>query len=86
MLKQKLGKNMKEIRLGKNLSQQEAAQMCNISTEYWGRVERGEVSASINVIEKIADGLQVEVEMLLAEDGKVLSAEADVTSGGKSEG
>ena len=68
MLKEQLGKNIKYLRNQWGLSQEMAAELCDISEKYWGMIERVEVSASIDIIEKIANGMQIKVGILLQEE------------------
>ena len=46
-----------------------AAEVCDISSRYLGRIERGKASVGIDKIEKISKGLGVAVEKLLAARG-----------------
>ncbi len=59
-----LGQEIRRLREGKNLSQEEFAGLADIDRAYYGGIERGERNvAAINII-KIADALDVEVGQL----------------------
>lgn len=65
MLKEDFGQNVRYYRKEKKLTLEMAAELCDISSRYLGRIERGKQSATIDVIEKISKGLDVPVEKLL---------------------
>lgn len=71
MLRKTLGWNMKYHRMKEKLSQEQAAELCHISSKYWGKLERGEQAATIDTLEKIAAGLGISVTELLKEQGDV---------------
>jgi len=56
-----LAKKIKQVRLDKNLSQEEVASKAGISTNYYARVERGEASPSIDVAEQITKALGIKL-------------------------
>lgn len=53
------GGRLKELRLEKNLTQQELAEKINLSTNFIGMVERGERNTSVDKIFKLAKALDV---------------------------
>ncbi len=53
-------KKLKEIRLLKNISQEDLGSMSGLHRTYIGSIERGERNVSIDNIEKIAKALAVE--------------------------
>lgn len=55
------GKKVAEIRRQQNLSQEELAFRCGVHRTYIGAIERGEKSPTLNTIEKIAKGLNIEI-------------------------
>lgn len=55
------GKKVAEIRKLQNLSQEELAFRCGVHRTYIGAIERGEKSPTLNTIEKIAKGLNIEI-------------------------
>lgn len=55
------GKKVAEMRKMQHLSQEELADRCNIHRTYIGSIERGEKSPTLNTVEKIANGLNVDI-------------------------
>jgi len=60
-LLKKFGQVIREIRTGKNLSQEAFADLCNLDRTYIGGVERGERNISIANISKIANALEISI-------------------------
>lgn len=58
-------KNVRQIRRLKELSQEELAHQANISRVYIGEVERGERNITIDLMERIAEALDIPLEQLL---------------------
>lgn len=61
----KFAKRLKTLRLEKALSQEELASLCGIDRTYIGRLERLERNPSLEILQKIADGLGIELTELL---------------------
>ena len=61
----KFGKNIRDIRSKKGLSQEEASKICHISVTYLAGIERGERNPSLSVIENICKGLKVKPSQVL---------------------
>ncbi len=59
-----VGKNIKSFRVQRGLSRRKAAQLTGISPAYWSYLERGEKNPSINLINRIASVLGVDVHLL----------------------
>jgi transcriptional regulator with XRE-family HTH domain len=59
-LQQKVGKRIQEIRIEKNISQQELAAKCNFEKSNMSRLEKGNANATLSTLEKVCDALQVE--------------------------
>ena len=57
--------NLRRIRHGKQLTQEEMADRSGLSARYIGAIERADVSASVTVLGQIADALSVEPGELL---------------------
>lgn len=55
----RIGKNIKELRCGKGLSQSELAYMCNFEKTNMSRIESGKNNPTIKTLLKIADALEV---------------------------
>ena len=62
--------NMKQIRLGKGLTQEKLAEGAGLHPNYISSVERGERNISIGNIERISRALGVPMTELLAEPEK----------------
>lgn len=62
MIKETIGKRIKEIRLSKNLSQEKLALISNVDRTYIASVESGKRNISIVNLEKIIKALDVNFE------------------------
>lgn len=49
------GNTVRRIREGRKMSQEEFAGMCGTSRAYYGRIERGEHSVTLEVCQKISE-------------------------------
>lgn len=65
MLNERLSKNLKKLRHENNWTQETAAELCDISPRFWGKIERCKANPTLGTLEKIASGLGVSVEELL---------------------
>jgi len=59
------GKNLRTVREGKGLSQEETAKLSNISTTHYAGIERGEENPTFSVIENICKALKVKSSEVL---------------------
>lgn len=59
-IQQKVGKRIVEIRIQKNISQQELASKCNFEKSNMSRLEKGNANATLSTLEKVCDALQIE--------------------------
>lgn len=55
----KVAKKIKEIRLSKGLTQVDIAEKADMNSNYYAKIERGEVKPSADAYEKIAKALHV---------------------------
>lgn len=60
----KFGNRLREIRLAKNLSQEMLANDADIPINQVGRIERAEISTSLNTVYKIAKALEIDIKEL----------------------
>ncbi len=60
-----LGEKIREVRLSKNLSQENLSFDANLSRNQVGRIERGEFSASITTLRKISSALGIKTKDLI---------------------
>ena len=63
-INEQFGKRVAELRRKKHLSQEALADLCGIHRTYIGTIERGEKSPTLNMVEKVAKGLDVRVKDL----------------------
>lgn len=61
-----LGKRIRALRKAKGLTQEGLAAASESGSKYISEVERGEANLTVNLLEKIAEGLDVEVSSLLS--------------------
>ena len=66
-------KNLRKLRLAKNLSQEDLADLANLHRTYVGSVERGERNISIDNMEQLAKALDCTISELLTEETKDLN-------------
>ena len=50
---------LRRFREGRDMSQSDFAEMCQISRAYYGRIERGEHSATVEMCGRIAEALGI---------------------------
>lgn len=67
MLRIIFGMNLRHYRLHQGLTQEEAAARCKISSEYWGKMERAVQAATLDMLEKVSIGLQIDAKDLLTQ-------------------
>ncbi|MCM8569534.1 helix-turn-helix domain-containing protein [Gramella jeungdoensis] len=60
-LQKKVGKRIQELRLLKNISQQDLAAKCNFEKSNMSRLEAGRVNSTLATLNKIANGLDVNI-------------------------
>lgn len=63
-VKEKLGQRILEIRREKSLSQEKLALKANIDRAYMHLIEKGKTNVSIELIEKIAIALEIDIKQL----------------------
>jgi len=64
MLKINLGEKIRYLRKSNDLTQQQLADKADIDYSYLGAIERGEKNPTLDIIEKIANGLEIEIYKL----------------------
>lgn len=62
-----LGENLKSYRRLNKISQEELAARADLSTRGYGKIERGEVSASLETLDKLARSTGLTLSELLKE-------------------
>jgi len=64
-IKEKVGFNIRKVREGLELSQEELAFLAGLHRAYIGQIERGEKNIGLRNLEKIAKALNVNIKVLL---------------------
>lgn len=79
-----LGQNVRAIRSGRGLSQEEFAELLGVHRTYVGGIERGERNLSLRSVERLADALDTEPLALLVnrDDGEAALLRAAATGTG----
>jgi transcriptional regulator with XRE-family HTH domain len=70
-----LGANMMLLRKKKGLSQADLGKMIGTSGDIIGRYERGDIKPSIEVVQKVADALEVSIDYLVGKTTTLLDKE-----------
>ena len=60
-----IGSNIRETRKNKSISQEQLALLTTIDRSYLGRIERGEVSITVEKLYQISQTLNVDLKILL---------------------
>lgn len=55
----KVAKKLKSLRLERDLTQADVAEKAKMSTNYYAKIERGELRPSVDIYERIAKALKV---------------------------
>jgi transcriptional regulator with XRE-family HTH domain len=63
---QAFGDALRELREERGLSQEAAALTCGIDRSYFGRLERGQKTPTLNTVWRIADAFETQPSDLLA--------------------
>jgi len=66
-----LGENVRSLRIERQITQEQLAELCDLHRTYIGAIERGDRNVSLNNITKIAIALNVTPSDLLKFDGKI---------------
>jgi transcriptional regulator with XRE-family HTH domain len=77
-LKEVMAVNLRRLRYAKGLTQEELAAKSGLSSRYIGKIERAEVAASVTVLGRIAEGLDVEASDLVRRTSPKESAPSEV--------
>jgi transcriptional regulator with XRE-family HTH domain len=64
-LKEVMAVNLRRLRHAKGMTQEELAERAGLSARYVGGIERADVSASVTVLGRIAEALEVEATELV---------------------
>ena len=61
------GKILRKLREGRHMTQEEFAGLCGISRAYYGRIERGEHSATLELCQRISEATGLSFSELFAD-------------------
>jgi transcriptional regulator with XRE-family HTH domain len=64
-LKEVVAINLRRLRNAKQMTQEDLAERTGLSVRYVGAIERADVSASVTVLGRLADGLNVDAADLV---------------------
>jgi transcriptional regulator with XRE-family HTH domain len=70
------GRQLRDLRLDRELSQEKLAELCGVHRNYIGRVERAETNMKFDRVIKLAAGLKVRPEQLFRPIPRQTLAEA----------
>ncbi len=56
-----LGQRVRSLRKAKGQTQEELGAVCGVNYKFIGGIERGEENPSLSILQKIAEGLEVEL-------------------------
>lgn len=62
---EEIGKRIREARKALKLTQEAASERCDITSSYYGNLERGDKKMSVETLARISQGLHVSVDYLL---------------------
>lgn len=65
-----IGAKIKLHRIAKNLTQEELAEVSNMTASYLGQIERGTKDFRIHTIEKIANALEININSLFTDENE----------------
>ncbi|UCF56785.1 MAG: helix-turn-helix domain-containing protein [Deltaproteobacteria bacterium] len=68
MDEKQIAKNIKKIRLEKNLSQEKLAKLSGLTKGYISKIEKSDKAPPLSTLSKIANALNVDITILTAED------------------
>lgn len=61
-----VGRNIRRLRRESNISQEELARLAKIDRSHIGRIERGEINATLLMLERISKALKTNVNSFVA--------------------
>ena len=68
MLRERVARNLRRLRQEKSVSQEELAHRAQVNRNYVGMLEREEYAATVDMLEKLADALEVDPGEFLRAD------------------
>ena len=71
MDEKQIAKNIKKIRLSKNLSQEKLAELSGLTKGYISKIEKSDTAPPLSTLSKIATALKVDITLLTAEQYEI---------------
>ena len=71
MDEKQIAKNIKKIRLSKNLSQEKLAELSGLTKGYISKIEKSDTAPPLSTLSKIATALKVDITLLTAEHAEI---------------
>ena len=65
-----IGNRIRVARTVLNLTREEAAERCGITSSYYGNLERGDRRMSLDTLVRISEGLDLSLDLLVFGEGK----------------
>ena len=69
-IKQEFGKRLNQLRKEKKMSQEHLAELSELNRPYISAIEQGKRNVSIEVIEKLAQALEIEIREFFKSDSQ----------------
>ena len=69
-IKQEFGKRLNQLRKEKKMSQEQLAELSELNRPYISAIEQGKRNVSIEVIEKLAQALEIEIREFFKSDSQ----------------
>jgi len=60
----KFGSNLRKVRKSKDISQEKLCELSGLALSQIGRIERGKINTSLDIVKTIADALEIDVYLL----------------------
>lgn len=60
-----IGSRIRDARIQQKLTQEEASERCDITSSYYGNIERGDKKMSLETLMKISKGLGISTDKIL---------------------
>jgi len=64
----KIGSRIREIRMNRNMTQNELANVCNFEKANLSRIESGRTNVTIRSLQRISKALEIDIAKLFEED------------------
>ncbi len=65
-----IGNRIRVARIASNLTREEAAERCGVTSSYYGNLERGDRRMSLDTLVRVSEGLDLSLDLLVYGKGK----------------